>query len=154
MTQKVEEKKDGDTVLEQWTLCNFDDDLAVESGSESKSKWIRLYLVLTDSGILSLFGDETKGSAKGSFDLRLWTNDQIIENTKKTEIGTFKMSMITDEGTIRFAFESEEERSKTMECIKRFVGGQGTERMLYFGECLEIINELRTEDVSITQKCN
>ena len=117
-------------MLDQWALCCFGDEVNV--GSESK--WNRIYLVLNDKGNLSLYGHDTMESVKGSFDLTLWTKDQIIESPKQTEMETVNLSMITDEGTIRFAFENEKERRKMLEAIKRFIGDENAKCMLHFNE--------------------
>ena len=105
-------------MIAKWVHCKFDDDLAVNT----ESKWNGLYLVLNEKGTLKLFGDDTMDSVKGTFDLTLWTLQQIEETETATEFGTFTVSLKSTEGDIRFVFETEVERREMVNAMKQFIG--------------------------------
>ena len=84
-------------------------------------EWSRSYLVVEEDGTLKLFEDETTMKMKASFDLTLWTQDDIVESTVSTEIGVWRITMESDGGSIQFAFESEGDSHEVMGWMKRFI---------------------------------
>ena len=111
-------------MIAKWVHCKFDDDLAVNT----ESKWNGLYLVLNEKGTLNLFGDDTMDSVKGTFDLTLWTLQQIEETETATEFGTFTVSLKSTEGDIRFVFETEVERRGMVNAMKQFIGDENKKK--------------------------
>lgn len=110
-------EEEGENVMEQWVHCKVSGDLK----AESELKWKRLYLVLNEKGTLSLFEDDTMDSVKGTFDLTLWSLQQIVHSENATEFGLFNVSMQSSEGDIQFVFKTDMERRKVINAMTQVV---------------------------------
>ena len=73
---------------------------------------------------MKLFEDETASKMKGSFDLRLWTMENVV---KSESTSSWRITMTTNDGSIRFGFQSAAESNEVMEWMKRFLLDQDLE---------------------------
>ena len=110
-------KKQRENVIEKWVHCIFGDDSKVESDL----KWNRMYLMLNEKGLFSLFEDQTMNSVKKTVDLTQWTLHKIVESQQESEFGTFRVSMKSKQGDIQFVFENKVERREMVNAMKQFI---------------------------------
>ena len=96
----------------QWVHCKADG---------AAAKWERNYVVIDDGGTLTLFDDDAMEFKIGSFNLTLWTKDDIVESQIADKAGSYRISLRSEEGVIHFAFDSEQSRRGMMERMMSFV---------------------------------
>ena len=89
---------------------------------DSKREWDALFATINGEGILILFEDEAMEIKKGNFDLSLWAQDDIVKSPVATKLGTHRITMHSPEGSIQFAFESEQQCDAMMHALRQHVG--------------------------------
>ena len=81
-------------------------------------KWTRKLVVVFEDGTMKLFEDEAASKETASFDLKLWTTENVV--TTETA-SSWRITMESDEGAVQFGFESAAESNEVMEWMMRFI---------------------------------
>ena len=94
-------------------------------------KWTALHVVVLDDGKMKLFEDEAASKVMASFDLTLWSTDNVL--CTETDYAS-KITLQSDEGSIQFAFDSAAESKEVMEWMKRFIADEEEEEAVERGQ--------------------
>ena len=83
----------------------------------------RNYLIIFQNGMMEIYDDDTASNRKVSFDLKLMTMDNIGEIQASTTEESMTINILDDDNAIQIQFESENDKFKVLEWMKRFFVG-------------------------------
>lgn len=98
---------------------SINEELVFCKGNEPNAQWEGLIINIDGKGVLRLYHNDANKTFKASFNLTLWSRDEI----KGVIAGkrSFRISFETEEGVVHFAFDTAEHRQIWMDRMTRFM---------------------------------